>query len=102
MKKVLLPALLFMFYLHAASQPKAEVFRFEHTGSRAAIVAQNKVTGAKTVNDLIPYFPSKENRRKIVYHQVILVASQNGKQVSAAGINGELNPEQLRLLADVP
>ena len=81
----------------AFSSSFAQYYRYEHTGSRAAIVKREVLTDAKLLSDIIPGHPKKYDY-DLDYVSVQISGVCEGKSLSATGSNDKLTEDQKNLI----
>ena len=69
----------------------AQDVRFEVSGKYSRAIKKDKLTEAKSLNDIIPYYP---NNWITEYTSAEIFAYCNGKPMSAVGTNNILSAEQ--------
>lgn len=92
MKNIIITTLLFVLFANSFAQE----LNFEVHGKYSHPIKKETLEKAKSMSDLIPYFPSDWISD---YVSVEILATNNGTPVMAAGIDDKLNSEQKNILS---
>jgi TonB family protein len=75
----------------------SQFFKYEHTGSRAAVIKRDDLVAAKLISDLVPGHPKRYDYN-LTYVSIEISAICDGKTITSISTNDQLSTDQKTLI----